>query len=351
MKSFNKFCLILAGVFVVLGIIGVTAGMALGARPGQFLNMVHYRNSGWPLWWRQTNVADLTEDWLDDSLEDAGDWLEDSLDDSLDDLDDRLDGSWDWSEDVWRYWEDPDMKDVDELKKLIGGGVDTFEGDYGSPDTRKLKLDLNSSFVKIYTYDREEIRIEGANAQRYLKILENGDTLTLEDHRKSRKKPLILVIYLPQRQLENLDFDMGASEFYASELSAEKITIDMGAGEAKAESLNAEKVEMGLGAGIFTVRNIEAEEKAVLNVGTGELVVERFAGGDLELDCGIGHISLTATGKESDYNYTLDCGIGSLELNGKSYSGLGREQNIDNQASKKIAMECGIGEIELNFED
>ena len=60
---------------------------------------------------------------------------------------------------------------------------------------------------------------------------------------------------------------------------------------------------------------------------------------------------MTATGKESDYNYTLDCGIGSLELNGKSYSGLGREQNIDNQASKKIAMECGIGEIELNFED
>ncbi len=351
MKSFTKFCLILAGVFVILGIIGVTAGMALGARPSQFLHMVHYRNSGWPLRWHGLSVA---EDWMDDSFEEAGDWLDDmgdELDDSLEDIDDHLDDSWDWGEDVWRYWEDPEMKDVDELKKLIGGGVDTFQGNYGTKDTMNLKMDLNSSFVKIYTHDREEIRIEGANAQKYLKIIDNGDTLTLEDHRRSHKKPLILVIYLPRRIMEKLDLDIGACEFYADELTAEKIVIDMGAGEAEAEHLKAEKVEMGLGAGIFTARNIEAEEKAILNVGTGELVVERFTGGDLELDCGIGHISMMAVGRESDYNYELDCGIGALELNGKSYSGLGREKIIDNQASKKIVMECGIGEIELNFEE
>ena len=40
MKSLTKFCLIVASIFAVLGIVGVVAGVSLGARPGHFLRMV-----------------------------------------------------------------------------------------------------------------------------------------------------------------------------------------------------------------------------------------------------------------------------------------------------------------------
>lgn len=333
MKSFTKFCLILAGVFVFLGIVGVTAGMALGAKPGQFLHVVHYRNSGWP-WWGAH--ADLVEDWQDDE----DDWM----DDSLEDLDT-------WSDEFADNWKDYDMKELQKIVEPSSGTVDNFEGYYGNADTRKLELELNQSVVKFYTHDQESIWIQGANAKKYLKIEENGDILTLTDHRKRREKPVILEIYLPQRTLEKLEIDLDATMFYAEDLKAEKIDINMGAGEAEVDAVHGDKLEIGLGAGVLAVKEVSAKEKAVLGVGTGEMTVQRFDGGDLELDCGVGSISVVAAGKEGDYNYALSCGIGSLNLNGRDYSGLGNEQTIDNHASKKITMDCGIGEIELKFED
>ena len=45
MKRFIKFCLILAAALAVIGVVGIGVGMAMGARPGQFLNLAHYEGS------------------------------------------------------------------------------------------------------------------------------------------------------------------------------------------------------------------------------------------------------------------------------------------------------------------
>ena len=39
MKGFTRFCLILAGALGVIGLAGIGIGMALGARPAQFLDL------------------------------------------------------------------------------------------------------------------------------------------------------------------------------------------------------------------------------------------------------------------------------------------------------------------------
>lgn len=351
MKSFSKFCLMLAGIFVILGIVGVTAGMALGARPSQFLHVVHYGSGKW-MWDPLQDIQDWKEDasdWKEDALdwkEDAADWKEDALD-WMEDIDEDIA----WGDDLAQNWKNYSLDELGEIVTPSEETVDNFEGIYGDAGTRKLELELNQSIVRFYSHEGEGIQIRGANAKKYLKIATNGDTLTLTDHRKKNEKPVVLEIYLPKQSLEKLEIDLDAALFYAGELTAEKIDLDMGAGTAELGVVRAEKLEMDLGAGMFTVEEIEAEEKAILGVGTGEMTVQRFTGSDLELGTGVGRIFMVAEGKESDYDYELSCGIGGLNLNGREYSGLAREKIIDNHASKKIVMECGIGSIELEFEE
>ena len=348
MKSLAKFCLIVASIFVVLGIVGIVAGVSLGARPSQFMRMVHHRDSGW-LWnhhWGLWNDWD----WADD-IEDLQDDLQDDLNDWTDDLKDETE---DWQEDIADWKEDMDewgnIPAIGEIEEASGENVDVQEGIFGGAHTENLKLDLDRSSVKIYTYDGEGIQIKAQNTRNYFKVKENGDTLLLEDHRGIRRKNVLLLeLYLPKRSLEKIELDLGATKLYAEDLQAEKIELDLGAGEALIHTIEAEKAEVNLGAGELQIDSLLAEEKGILQVGTGVLETKSFIGGDLELECGIGSLDVCVQGKEKDYNYDVSCGIGSITLNGQDYSGLGQERSFNNNAGKKISMECGIGDITLKM--
>lgn len=69
----------------------------------------------------------------------------------------------------------------------------------------------------------------------------------------------------------------------------------------------------------------------------------------MNLGCGVGTLTVTALGNETDYNYTVDCGIGTVRLGDRSYSGLDRSASVDNGADKTVAADCGIGMISLDF--
>lgn len=238
---------------------------------------------------------------------------------------------------------------IDETEEAAGESMYTDNGIFGGAHTEKLRLDLDRSSVKIYTHDEEGIRIRTQNASDYFKIIDNDDTLILEDHRGIRRKnALLLEIYLPKRSLEEIEIDLGASNLRIESIQAEKLELDMGAGKAEIRAVEVEKAEIGLGAGEVQIDSLSAE-KAFLQVGTGTLDVQSFKGGDLELECGVGALDINVQGRESDYNYTISCGIGSIDLNGRRYSGLGREKTLNNNASKKINMECGIGDINLKM--
>lgn len=349
MKSLVKFCLILASVFVVLGIIGVVAGVSLGARPSQFMRMVRYRNDVMP--WN-SRYWDFWDNWSwADDMEDLQEDLQDDLNDWKDDLQSEVD---DWQEDAADWKEDMDewgnVPAIDDIEEASGENVDIQEGIFGGAHTENLKLDLDRSSVKVYTYDGDGIQIKAQNTRDYFKIKENGDTLLLEDHRGIRKKNVLLLeIYLPERTLEKIEMDLGATKLSVESLQTEKLELDLGAGEAKIDAIEAEKAEVSLGAGELQIGSLKASDKASLQVGTGILDTKSFIGGDLDLECGIGSLEIFAQGKEDDYNYSLSCGIGSITLNGRDYSGLGREKIINNNAGKNITMECGIGDITLKM--
>ncbi|MBS6397613.1 MAG: hypothetical protein KH452_10775 [Clostridiales bacterium] len=275
MKKFTKFCFILCGILIVLGIIGITAGMALGVKPGQFLNLAHYNNHTFP--W---NEEDFWEEIREDGMDEHSEY---------------------------------------ELEKL-----------YDSANFRKLNLELNHAVIHVYHHEKDGILVKAGNAGNYFRCREDEDELTLTDDRPGSQETLQLEIYLPGRKLEKMNLEIGASVLYADKLYADEITITVGAGEV-------------------SIGELMADREADLEVGAGEMEVKYFSGGNLDLECGIGVLYVTAEGSTADYNYEVTGGIGEISINGESYAGLGFEHRKDNGAARKVQMECGIGEIALDF--
>ena len=366
MKGFMKFCLMLAVGLGFIGLVGVGVGMAMGARPYQFLNLAHYDGSifHW-LENRTDRLEDRLDSWSDGVEDSAEQWsedLEDDIDDWSSDLEDRVD---DWADGWEHHWEDEwehggghrgwSGSAAGQLVPPSGENIDTFEDSFAAGDVERLEMDLNYAILQITAGPEDgDIQLKGRNARSYFRSALEGGTLRLEDTRThaqcQREQALELELVVPARQFREIELELGASDAYIERLHADSMRVDVGAGLLKADSLQAEELELDAGVGSGTVERLEAPGWAELDVGTGELTVKHFKGGSMNLDCGVGTLEVTAAGSEKDYNYTLDCGIGSIRLGSQSYSGLDRSASIDNGADKTITADCGIGMISLDFE-
>lgn len=332
MKRFVKFCLILAAALAAIGIAGVGVGMAMGARPAQFLNLAHYENSIFRWLERRTDWLDAWSDDLGDRAEDWSDNLEDSVEDWSDNLEDGAEqwsdnvDQWadDWShdwEDAWEHgngehhgWDG--TSGTGQITAPSGDGLDTFEESFPAEETDRLELDLNFAVVRIYAGgEGSDIRVSGRNGRDYFKAVQSQGALKLTDSRtwkeQKRDQALELELWIPVRTFETVVLDVGASDVQIEELQADRIRID---------------------------------------VGVGDLLINRVEGKDIALDCGVGTLMMTVAGKETDYNYQIDCGIGTVQIGSQSFSGLSRSQTIDNQAGKTVSVDCGIGTVALDFE-
>ena len=70
----------------------------------------------------------------------------------------------------------------------------------------------------------------------------------------------------------------------------------------------------------------------------------------MEADCGVGEIDINLKGQEEDYDYEVSCGVGDVKIGSHSYSALGNDKNIDNNADNTITLDCGVGQIRVMFQ-
>ena len=317
MKPFTKFCLYLAGALGMLGFVGIAVGMAMGARPEQFLNLAHYERAVW-----NNRAGHGHGEYQEELYEDSGAYC-------------------------------PELDEIDEELEIPDGDMEIEEGRFGGSDTRNLWIDLTFAEVTISCGEGDEIYLKTGNGKEYLDIETDEDTLIIRDTRNyqqySRDKALVLDIVLPDRSFDEIMLDLGGSEVTAEALWANDIEIDIGGGTLTAEAIQGFDVSVSLGAGTVYADSLKTSGTAELSTGTGEISVSSFAGADLDLECGIGSLDLTVQGQETDYDYDLECGMGEIQIGEESYSGIARGASIDNGSGRLITAECGIGDIVLNF--
>ena len=211
MKTFTKFCLILAASLGIIGLAGIGIGMAMGARPGQFLNLARYDHSvlGWlenRLDWvdDSTDRLDAWSDDLDDDLDQWSDDLDERVDQWSDDIEDRVD-QWadDW-EDEWEHggahhgWDG--VSEAGQLQAPTGDGLDTFEDSFASGSIRKIDMALNFAVLRIHRGEEgSDISLSGRNGRDYFRAWQDGNTLKLQDTRT----------FAQQKQDQALELDCG----------------------------------------------------------------------------------------------------------------------------------------------
>lgn len=129
---------------------------------------------------------------------------------------------------------------------------------------------------------------------------------------------LKMELYLPDKEYEEFNLDVGAGEITIEGIKCKKVRIDTGAGEVNVDDITCSgMLKADTGAGEIDITNA-VTGGLDLDVGAGEI---RYAGevnGDIDADCGVGDCQIDLTNSEEDYSkkYTIktDVGLGDVKV-------------------------------------
>ena len=65
----------------------------------------------------------------------------------------------------------------------------------------------------------------------------------------------------------------------------------------------------------------------------------------------MGNIEFSLEEKQEGFNYDIECGMGNIEIGGAGFSGLAREQRMENHAYREFEAECNMGSIVISFQE
>lgn len=131
---------------------------------------------------------------------------------------------------------------------------------------------------------------------------------------------------------------------------ADSLRLEMGMGRLDAQSLRSRgRASLEVGMGQILIDRLEAP-KVALTCGMGSIAIDRVQTQEGDIDCGMGRVALAILGEEKDYGYTVDVGMGDVDLGSQSYSGLGQKTRQNQDAPNQLTIECGMGKVEISFQ-
>lgn len=290
MKKFTKGMLILACVFLAVGLGFSVAGAAMGASMEEMDFSGDFRDGAR----RMKNMVFGNNDW---------------------------DFDWNDDDDEAGYSEANWVQNDENVRTYPVDAVDEIE------------IDLRYDELVLKTHAEDTILVSVENdTSGNVKVESSSNKLKIKSTKKKNNR-CITVSYPAGRKFSKMDINVGAGNVSAEDdLLADELDVEIGAGEfANDASITAETLKVEVGAGEADITGVSAKK--------------------IDGECGIGSLFLSIKGEQTDYNYKLECGIGDISIGDESYSGFAREKKITNPgASGEIDLECGIGEIEIEFE-
>lgn len=297
MKKFMKTCAILALVLIVVGM-----GLALmaGAIQG-------------PITWAEFKKSVL---WDDDFKES----LKNQVVDGLEHLDSGQ-----------RY----------ELEEHVNFDSDNpiYKGDaeqtFSAAEIRDIEILAGACSIEVKDSEDEDFHIKVQNVGSYQGYVK-GNTLHVRSVRKTTwgdGTKCSIKLYVPADFIfEDVELSLGAGQIdWQSALGASEVEIELGAGDINLADLTADKLKAEVGMGSLEVTG-DIREKADVN-------------------CAMGNIDLTLAGAENSFNYEVEVAAGNVTIGDKTYSGLAKEKDIDNDALRDISVECAMGNISISFDE
>lgn len=238
----------------------------------------------------------------------------------------------DVTESIWSDEEDQWTENWDEIERIEQTSSDEEQDVFEVDNICSLDFSIRAGELRFQEYDGETIRIEISGDDREnIRLGQEDKTLILEGIGKAK--------------------DTCMDVFCPKEIEFEEVSLDIAAGTVYADcDLYADELEVSVAAGEFLAEAAVAAKDAEIEVGAGNVELMNLTVNELDVECGVGNISLDVDGKEEDYDFEISCAAGDIALGNNSYSGLGQEKEIVNpDASGEMNLECGVGNISVQF--
>lgn len=233
---------------------------------------------------------------------------------------------------AWTTGSDGWDEDWDEISRLEPTETDKDKEVFETDPSADLEFSLSAGELSFQPYDGDRIRIEVSGEKKdKVRVGKDDGSLILETTGRTQDRK-ILVSY-PQ----NYTFDETSIE-----IAAGTVTLKDG--------FNTGELDVSVAAGEFTNTGRLTAREVSIEVGAGNVELSELDTKELEADCGVGNIGLNISGRETDYNYEISCAAGEVEIGGSSYSGIGHSKEITNPNVKgDMELNCGVGNITVTF--
>ena len=253
--------------------------------------------------------------------------------------------------DGWHY--DLDVSDVydgshtilqgDVREYSLGSGVKSMDIEMGGYLFETVASTDDAFYLTTKNADKFQCYVE--NGVLYLKAV-NANMINIGGLNEKR-----IILSIPKDQFfEEVELELGAGQTILDNLRAEEISLEVGAGQIIGRNIQVGELGISVGAGQVELPGMNVDVLDV-EIGMGELVGSGSIQKSASLECSMGNLELTLTGREQDFNYELEVAAGNLTLGRNSYSGLARERNIQNGADKNMEIECSMGNITILFHE
>ena len=265
MKKMTKICLILSAVLFLIGTVALFAGISMGARLEEFLQVNlgggQINLNGYP----RIRIGTYS----------------------------------------------PDIDEAADKETIPAGQLE------------ELNLRIGAGEVGIYLSPAAEEIICYSNRSHSL-LSVKGDTLTIKDD--ILNPSLKLELYLPEKIWKEIDLELGACSAYIERMEAQDVSIELGAGTVSVDSLSyLDSADLQVGAGKLSVNTCEGKELQ-LECGMGSLQITlagKKADYNYRLECGAGTIFLqdeefygigpkNRVDNQAAKQVKAECGIGEI---------------------------------------
>ena len=120
------------------------------------------------------------------------------------------------------------------------------------------------------------------------------------------------------------------------------------------KGFHAKKAVMKLTAGNVLVSGLSADNTKVevgMKCGMGDIVGSCSMNGDVNVDCGMGNVTLTLTNSADNFNMSATAGMGCVDIGGTKIHGAGSKLDNNIGASHNINVKCGMGNVKIGFNE
>lgn len=236
-----------------------------------------------------------------------------------------------------------------EIGGWVSDNVPWTSENYESQVVRELDMNVKATSVKIRLVDDgEPVRVETNNE--YVTTWIDMDGRRLNVVEKSHGlfgwggKGEVIVYVRKNVSFEKVKLEVGAGELDIEKLDARVLDLDLGAGRTEIRALKvSERATIDGGAGYLAIEQAEMQN-AHLELGVGKAEIEAKLRGESKIDSGVGKVELKLVGREQDYRVEVDKGLGSIELNGEKLG----DGSVWGTGKNRVDIDSGVGAVEIN---